>query len=102
MGQRKFSDILIHISELIFKPNFEDAANLSLCKLYKNSIAEYERAIEENVALLEDVPFEERSDSDSDENDSSWHYEDHFVLEFACFIALITFFSSFTYFILRA
>ncbi len=52
MGQRKFSDILIHISELIFKPNFEDAANLTLCNLYKNNIGEYERAIEENVALL--------------------------------------------------
>ena len=58
MGQRKFSDILTHISELIFKPNFEDAANLTLCNLYKNNISEYERAILENVALLEDVPVE--------------------------------------------
>ncbi len=57
MGQRKFSDILIHISELIFKPNFEDAANLTLCNLYKNNFEEYQKVIEENVALLEDVPI---------------------------------------------
>ena len=54
----KFTHILKKIHELLYKPNFSNAANLSLAKKYNENRVEYFREIDVNALTLEEGDLE--------------------------------------------